>query len=560
MPAQSKLELLLELKNNLAAGFTKAKAYVNTEMSDLKNRVSQFSAANTKAFSAIQAEVPGAARALGMLSNPYALAAAAALAFGAAAVKSTQMALSWERGMAEVNVTVQKTPAQLDLLSKKLLWIGAQGSQAIEQVPTAFNRIVSAGLDADQALYALVPTLKAAKAGFTDVETVAAAGVATMKSSGEDINVVYDTLFATLNKGNAKFQDIANYLPKIIPGARNAGFSLGEVGGAFAFLTAQGQTAEYATTGLMNTFKAFSKPETIKGFKSIGVDIFDANRNTKPFLKIMQELSAVMGKSANKESFIKTFSQIGLDQDAVAAVAGMLQNVNELRDTINFTVNSAGQLNQAVENSRTSTEGWAAGWNKVKMLAIEFGQLFIPMIDWVGQKFNAFMGKVLDGYLGVKMVGSGVIAFFKELWSVIEPIGQALLSWNNPAMMAQAVGRAKEAFNKLDLAGAFNRGAQDVYSAYIADKNATASLVPGAGASFGGGNADQFGSVSSEGATVGAATPNKSITINIEALMKVAEQYINQQGAEGKAMTVDEIMATMNEGFLRMLRNAGMAY
>lgn len=560
MSAQSKLELLLELKNQLSGGFTKAKAYVNTQMSDLKDKVGQFSAANTKAFSAIEGQVPGAARAIGMLKNPYVLAAAAAVAFGAAAVKSTQMALDWERGMAEVNVTAGLAPEALDKLSKRLLWIGAHGTQPLEEVPKAFNRIISAGLDADSALYALVPTLKAAKAGFTDVETVAGAAVATMKSSGENINVVYDTLFATLNKGNAKFQDIANYLPKIIPGARNAGFSLGEVGGAFAFLTAQGQTAEYTTTGLMNTFKAFSKPETIKGFRSIGVDIFDANRNTKPFLQIMQELSGVMSKSANRESFIKQFSQIGLDQDAVAAVSTMLQNVTALKDTINFTVNSQGQLNEAIKNSRTSTEGWAEGWNKIKMLAVEFGQLFVPAIRWAGDIFSSFMDRVLDGYVGIKMVGGGVVSFFKELWTIMQPIGEALMSWHNPARMTEAFSRARQAFDKMDLKGAFARGAQDVYSSYVAEKKAAESLVPAGGGFASGADGSGFGGSTDAGSSIGSATPNKSITINLEALMKVENQSINEVGSDGTPMSTDEIMAKLNEGFLRLLRNTSAAY
>jgi TP901 family phage tail tape measure protein len=555
MGAQSKLELLLELKNHLAQGFTKAHAYVNSQMRDMKDKVSQFSAANTKAFTAIQDEVPGAARAIGLLKNPYVLAAAAAVAFGAAVGKSTAMALDWERGMAEVNVTAQLTPVELDKLGKKLLWIGAHGTQAIQDIPTAFNRIISAGLDTDKALEALVPTLKAAKAGFTDVETVAAAGVATMKSSGQDINTVYDVLFATLNKGNVQFRDIANYLPKIIPGARNAGFSLQEVGGAFAFLTAQGQTAEYTTTGLMNTFKAFSKPETIKGFKSIGVDIFDAQRNTKPFLKIMQELSAVMQKAKDKESFIAKFSQIGLDQDAVAAVATMLQNTNELKSTIDFTINSFGQLDNAVKNSKTSTEGWAEGWNKVKFLAIEFGQLFVPIIEWAGVKFNSFMEGIINSFLIFKMVGAGVVASFKELMTVIEPIGQALANFSNPAMMMQHIMRARDAFNRMDLSGAFTRAANDVRDAYMSEK-AKESLVQDAAA----GKSNTPGGSVSDIPTVGAATPNKSIVINVEALMKVGQQYINEKMANGEQMTTDEILAKLNEGFLRLLRNTSSAY
>ena len=54
-------------------------------------------------------------------------------------------------------------------------------------------------------------------------------------------------LFATVNKGNAKFNDVAQYLPKIIPQAKAAGFALHETAGAWAYLTAQGMTARTKT-------------------------------------------------------------------------------------------------------------------------------------------------------------------------------------------------------------------------------------------------------------------------------------------------------------------------
>jgi TP901 family phage tail tape measure protein len=395
--AQAKLELLLELKNKLKAGLASAKDNVLREMKGLKEKLGGFSPDMMEGIRGLKDELPGVGRALGLLANPYALAAAAALSFGAATAQSVNMALDWEKTMAKVNVTAQLGRRDLGNLSDKILEIGGRSSGELQQVPEAFNRIISAGLDVNQSLTALEPTLKAAKAGFTDIETVAAAGIGVMKSSGENINKVYDTLFATLNKGNVEFKDIAQYLPKIIPGAKNAGFSLSEVGGAFAFLTAQGQTAEATTTGLMNTFKAFSKPETIKGFKSIGVDIFDANRNTKPFLQIMTELSAVLATSKNKESFIRKFSEIGLDQDAVAAVSSMIQNMNELKSTIDFTTNSQGQLNLAVKNARTSTDDWAEGWNNLKVRTIEYGQAFLPMIEKMGTLFKELNARVDTG-------------------------------------------------------------------------------------------------------------------------------------------------------------------
>jgi TP901 family phage tail tape measure protein len=422
MSATAKLELILEMKNKLTAGFGKAKQLVNSELKEMSSKMSEFkntftsnfknlfnnfSAGSTKAFAAIKDEVPGVARALELLTNPWVMAAAAAVAFGAAVYKSVSMALDWQTGMAKINVTAQLSGKELDALSDKILRIGAKGSNELSQVPLAFNRIISAGLDVNKSLEALEPTLKAAKAGFTDIETVAAAGVGVMKSSGENINKVYDVLFATLNKGNAEFQDIAQYLPKIIPGAKQAGFALTETAGAWAYLTAQGQTAEQSTTGLMNAFKALSNPDIIYGskskggFKKLGVDIFDAAGKMRPLVEIVTDLSKRMN-GLTDEQRIKKFASIGLDMEAAGAFSSMTQNVEELKSTIDFTTNSAGQLNEAVKNSATSTDGWKKGMNTVSALMIRFGSLFLPLVESLGNGFAWVMEQVMAGVDAVK--------------------------------------------------------------------------------------------------------------------------------------------------------------
>lgn len=402
--AQAKLELLLELKNRLKAGLSTAKNSVLTSMKDMKSKLSDFTASNMQAFKGIADQIPGVGSALSLLANPYALAAAAALSFGAATVKATSMALDWEKSMAKVNVTAQLGKRGLSGLSNEILEIGSRGSNDLMLVPEAFNRIISAGLDTNQSLKALEPTLKAAKAGFTDIETVAAAGIGVMKSSGKDINLVYDTLFATLNKGNAEFKDIAQYLPKIIPGSRLAGAELYETAGAFAFLTAQGQTAEQSTTGLMNAFKALSDPRFTQGFKEIGVNIFEKGK-FRGLLPIVSDLKNRMHGLSDEQAglLIKT---IGLDQEARMAFGTMIQNVSELKTTLEFVKNSTGQLELAVKNAKTATDDWATGWNKMKAGAIEFGQVFTPLVETTGRWFNMLVqGRKGSGLLVEELQG-----------------------------------------------------------------------------------------------------------------------------------------------------------
>ena len=217
MNGLAKLRLFIDLKENLNKGLDAAHQKISKSMGNMQTKLNNFKAKNIEAFEAITSRVPGAGGAIGLLANPYALAATAAMSFIAVSAKATNMSNQWHTQMAEINVTAELTKKELSGLSDKILEIGSRNVAPLEEVPKAFNRIISAGLSVNDSLATLEPTLRAAKAGFTDIETVASAGVSVMMSSGENATKVYDVLFQTVKEGNAEFSDIAQYLPKVIP-------------------------------------------------------------------------------------------------------------------------------------------------------------------------------------------------------------------------------------------------------------------------------------------------------------------------------------------------------
>lgn len=394
---------------------------------------------STKTLDAIGSQVPGVGNAIGMLANPYMLAAAGAAAVVAVGYKATTMALDWQGGLAKVNVTAQLTQQELAGLSDQLLQIGKQNIAPIEQIPESFNKIISAGLDVKTSLDVLDPSLKAAKAGFADVGEVAKSAVAVMNSSGRDINVVYDVLFATLNKGNAEFSDIAQYLPKLIPMARGAGFALGETAGAWAYLTAQGQTSERATTLAQNAMKALADPAKIKAFKEMGVTLYDQSGKIKPLTNIIDQLAGKT-KGLSDLSRAKFFGQIGLDQEAASFFATATQDAQKFRETIDFTTNSQGQLSEAYKNSMTPLDHWHEISNLIKGNMIDLGMKVLPIINSIGQGVldvvNWFKNLYAESTLFrdvLSVIGSvfewtfkAAIAPIKFIWNMITNVGDAI--------------------------------------------------------------------------------------------------------------------------------------
>lgn len=409
--ASPKMQLILEMKNQMKAGFQSARKMVVREVDGMKSKLKEFKTAAADTFrnftGSVMGSIPGADGLAGLLpvGGKAALIAGGIGLITAAGVESTRMSAEWNKSMAKVNVTAQLQRKELGSLSAEMRNIAGRNAGVFEDTPLAFNKIISSGLDVNRSLSLLEPTLKAAKAGFTDVETVAGAAVSVMASSGvDDATRLYDILFATLNKGNAEFQDIATYLPKIIPLARNAGISLEEVAGGFAYLTAQGFKAEAAGTGLMNVFKSFSDGRTIKGFKAIGVNLFDAEGRMRGMMPVLADLKKSMQGLTDQQRLLK-FDKIGLDQEAAGALSSMLQDYEKLGGIIGFVTNSQGEFNRAIDNAATATDTWEISVNRLKGTMMQLGDILLPLVDWFSRGVGSVMdfiewggGKLEDGF------------------------------------------------------------------------------------------------------------------------------------------------------------------
>jgi phage tail tape measure protein, TP901 family, core region len=406
----AKLKLILDIGNNIKSGLDGAKRQVEKATGQIQAKLNGLKENHIKIFGAMKDEIPGLSRAMELLTNPYVALTAVIVALGIAYGSSVGMALDWQKGMAKANVTAQLSQQELGKLSDKLLDIGSRNVAPLEQIPDSFNKIISAGLDVNTSLAVLEPTLRAAKAGFTDVGVTADAAVNVMNSSGRDINTVYDVLFATVNKGKAEFQDIAKYLPNIVPMARNAGFALEETAGAWAYLTAQGKSAEQATTLTQNAMKAIADPARIKDFKKMGISLYDAQGKVKPLTTIVDML-AKKTKGLSDLSRAKFFGKLGLDMEAAGFFASATQDANKFRETIGFVQNSQGQLNIAYDKAKTPLDNMYIAFNNVKAIAISIGNSTLPVIDFIG-KGLVLLTNNLD------IIG-GVLAGVGIAWSIL---------------------------------------------------------------------------------------------------------------------------------------------
>lgn len=427
--ATSKLTMLIDMSTKL----------FNSGLGKMQNKWNQTLDKMDSKFGHVMNRIPKMGGMIERLRMPLLGLATAAAGFMG---KATMMASDWKKSMAEINVTAELSQDELGKLSNELLDIGARNVAPLEEVPKAFGRIISAGLDVNQSMEALEPTLRAAKAGFTDIETVADAGIATMMSSGRDINEVYDILFETVKEGNAEFADVARYLPKVIPLARSLGYELEGTAGAFASLTTKLNTMQ-STTALEGIYRSLANSNVaigqidkktgqyVSGFRAIGINVFDSAGKIRPLIDIVKDLNKQFD-GLTDEQRIQKMTQLGFDQSAALGFNTLMQDVEGLQKATAATSNAQGALNKAYMDSLTPTEQWGEIMNLGRASMIKLGEKALPLVQSALEKIKPLFQWLYENFdtvstiLGTLAIAIGVVTAATWAWSIAltaNPIG-----------------------------------------------------------------------------------------------------------------------------------------
>ncbi|SHK69575.1 phage tail tape measure protein [Epilithonimonas mollis] len=437
MAMTSKLLMLIDLS---------AKMF-NNKFEQLQNKWAKGVDKMKAKYQGLIDKVPGLNNAIDAIKNPGTLFLAGITAVAGGLFQATNMANDWHKQMAEINVTAELGKQELQGLSDKLLQVGTRNVAPLEEIPKAFSRIISAGLSVNQSMEALEPTLRAAKAGFTDIETVASAGIAVMMSSGKDINRVYDVLFQTVKAGNAEFKDIARYLPKVVPLARSIGYELESTAGAYASLTTK-LSAEQSTTALEGIYRTLSNADVAmgkidsktgkyaSGFRAIGINIFDSAGKIRPLIDIVTDLNKQMDGLTNEQKVSK-LSKLGFDQSTALGFGTLMQDIEGLKSATAQTTGAQNALNKAYMDSLTPTEQWGLIQNNIKASMIKLGERVLPYVttalekltpvfQWLFQNIDTII-PVAGSFVGIL----GTLTAATWLWNLAlaaNPVGLTIVA------------------------------------------------------------------------------------------------------------------------------------
>lgn len=232
--------------------------------------------------------------------------------------------------------------------------------------------ILSASIDARDAVDFLRVSVESAKGGFTDTAITTDALTTIVNAYGlaaSDAGRISDELFAVVKRGKTTFGELASQIGQVASIAATLDVPLEEVGAAIATMTRSGLSTADAVTSLRSILVQILRPtdEFEEASRRLGVEIDAAKLRAVGLTGVLQEI-AQLGPTAAGELFRRV--------EAIRGLAILLPNLEGFIKDVQFVADSAGQRQEALAKALdTTATKWSQVWEQLKNVAREGGAL-----------------------------------------------------------------------------------------------------------------------------------------------------------------------------------------
>ena len=532
----------------------------NREIQNTEREISRLQRIGTGgSMSNLTGNIPLGNTLMAGMGNPYVLAGMAAAASGKMIGDSVRYSRNMNTDMAKINATAQITPEALMGLRTSFFSTANAYSMDVNQLPAAYESILSATGDKAMADRIFKPALKLGKAGFTDAKTTGLALSQLMMTPGVNMTAeqIADMLMASKNYGKGELGDFARYLPGLIGTGKMRGFSEQDVSGAYAYLT-RSNSSEQADMLLKNFLNVILRKDVTDNIrKQTGFNVFDGKGNIKDLQTIVKSISdAMKGMSdAARQTFLDNIKLV--DQQAALAFSNLTSGADQLGEAINTMNNSAGTLNKTLKYVSDGNEALVQFSNNWSSLKDNLGKLFLPAANSVLSGANILIegnwnwSDLFSSSFGADALYNKMLNESKgnKSQDLLESYKQNnLKQFFDPDSVDESAGRAISDIRKM-----FGKNLSDTQ--YI---NIHKQIKEYYNSLLGKDNLKNDTITDTNAERLNTATNNRSVrnvTVNIDTLMKVEKMATGTTEGKSVENTLDEIL----NGLVKVIRDSEQA-
>lgn len=366
----------------------------------------------------------GAKRALANFQNfAVDVGRIAAGAITAVGVASVRQASQFESSMAKIEGLVGVNGKELEQMAESARRFGMETGKGFQEAADGMFVIASSGLRGTEASEALELSLKAAAAGLGETEDIARAVSGALNAYGVDVidaAAATDVIVATARAGNFETSQFAGAIGRVLPFAKQAKATLGDMGGAVALLTRTNGDAAQSVTQVAALFKAFVVPtaEATKALDNVGLSAEDmrnaiANEGLPAALDMLDEklggnreqLGRLLGSS---EATSAAFQILDADSKTIAETFGVVND-------------ATGITQEAFEVMQDTAE------NKLAVAMATAKDSLIPigdaLLEHINPRLEDFSQWMTDNK---EPIEQGFIAIFTALDSIVTAIEELM--------------------------------------------------------------------------------------------------------------------------------------
>lgn len=330
----------------------------------------------------------------------------------------------FEQKMANVNTLLDVSKQKFQQMGQGVISISNRLGESATSLATGLYDIVSAGVSAADSLNVLDMSARAAKAGMTDTQNAANAGLATINSynlSISQLSRVFDLQFQTVRKGVITYQQLSAAQGQMLPSAKKLNESLENVYGSLAFITKNGLSADEASTSLARAFDGLA--EKADKLAKYGVEVYDEFGKYRGILPIMEDLSEVMDGLSDKQ-MQDVLGNIGFDIRAARAIIPMITNIDGLRESILAMKASSGAMEEAFKKATDTIQFHFDRAKENVINAIrQMGSGWRTEINDLLDKISAWAGALQDFVADNKDAIKSIITFALKLAGIVALVG-----------------------------------------------------------------------------------------------------------------------------------------